>query len=124
MITKKQIRCYKTLINADPGVVDFPVYYVVYEGWSNLSFATCINCGELFFVDWENPETRGLNIEEVAGFNNCPRCHSPLKATIKRYPENIKLPNGKIASYVPDPIIPPHEESLILEVFELKPEFI
>jgi hypothetical protein len=56
MIKKKKIRCYKTLANVYPGVFNYEVYYLVYESWSFFSFATCMNCGELFGIDWGKSE--------------------------------------------------------------------
>lgn len=119
---KKKIRCYKTFINDYPGVKDFPVYYLAYEGWSSYTLATCLQCGELFVIDWENPKTKDLSSIEVAGSACCPTCNSLLKDTMREYPKTIKLPNGKIGTYVPTGIIPPDEESLVLDFFEITPE--
>jgi hypothetical protein len=121
-MTKRKVRCFNKLANVYPGIFNYPVYYVAYEGWSNYSFATCISCGELFVIDWENPETEGLNINEIAGSESCPKCNSFLRDTIRNYPKAIKLPDGKIGSYIPDTYIPPDDESLIVEVFEIKPK--
>ncbi len=118
---KINIRCYKTLANVYPGVYNYPVYYLSYEGWANFSFVTCIECGELFVIDWENPKTKGLGIDEIAGSTLCPTCNSYLKDTVKPYPQNIKLPNGKVGKYIPDNYIPPEDESIILEVLEIHP---
>jgi hypothetical protein len=62
---KKKIRCYKTLAHVAPNIY-YPVYFLSYEGWSNFTLETCINCGELFVIDWENPKTKELNIKEIA----------------------------------------------------------
>lgn len=119
---KKKIRCYKTLANVYPGVNNYTVYFLVYEGWSNFSLTTCLNCGELFVIDWENHITNGSSIVEVAGSCTCPTCNSLLKDTLRNYPQSIRLPNGNIGSFTPDNFIPADEESLILEVFEITPE--
>jgi hypothetical protein len=116
-----KVRCYKALANVYPGVFNHPVYYLTYEGWANYSLSTCINCGELFAIDWENPKTKGLNIHEIAGHDPCPKCKVLLSSSIRDYPNTIKLPDGKIGSYIPDNYIPPDHESLIIEVFELVP---
>jgi DNA-directed RNA polymerase subunit N (RpoN/RPB10) len=120
-MTKIKIRCFKTLANVYPGIYNFPVYYLAYEGWSNYSLATCINCGELFAVDWENSKTKGLKIIELAASNRCPTCNASLSDTLRNYPQEIKLPNGKIGHYTPDTHIPPDEKSIIIEVFEISP---
>ncbi len=114
---KRKIRCYKAFINDYPSVNDYPVYYLAYEGWSIFSLTTCIQCGELFVIDWENPNAKGLSSSEVAGSTCCPTCNSMLKDTMREYPQTIKLPNGKIGTYVPIGIIPPDEESLVLDFF-------
>ena len=119
---KRKIRCYKALINDYPDVNDFPVYYLTYEGWSSFSLTICIQCGELFVIDWENPNTKGLSSGEVADSACCPTCNSLLKNTLRDYPQTIKLPNGKIRSFVPTAIIPLDEESLVLDFFEIVPK--
>jgi len=119
---KIQVRCYKTLANVYSGIYNYEVYYLVYEGWSNYTLATCINCGELFTINWENPKTKGLSISEIADSYSCPKCNSSLKDKIKDYPKNIKLTNGQIGSFTPTTLIPPDKDSLILEVFEIKPQ--
>jgi hypothetical protein len=121
-MTSIKVRCFNKLANVYPGIFNHPIYYLTSEGWSNYSFATCINCGELFVIDWENPETKGLNIHEIAGSESCPKCNAGLRDTIRDYPQHIKLPNGKIGSYIPGTYIPPDDESLIIEVFEIKPK--
>ncbi len=88
---KKKIRCYTVLGNVYPGISNYPVYCVVYEGWSNFSFATCIQCGELFVIDWENPKTEGKSITEIASSSCCPTCNSFLRDTLKEYPLTLNI---------------------------------
>ena len=121
-MNKKKIRCYKVLAHVAPHIHNYPVYFLSYEGWSNFTLETCINCGELFVIDWENPKTKGLNIKEIVSSKRCPTCSFPLKDTIKDYPKTIKLSNGQLGSYTPDNFIPPDNESLIKEFYEIIPE--
>lgn len=121
MITKKKIRCYKTFAHVAPNVYNYPVYFLIYEGWSNFSLATCTICGELFVIDWENPSTKGLTTKDVASSSNCPTCKSQLKDTIQDYPKTIRLSSGKIGSYTPETFILPNTESLVKEFFEIVP---
>ena len=119
MISKKKIRCYKAFAHVAPNIYNYPVYFLSYEGWSNFSLATCINCGELFVIDWENPATKGLSIKEVASSSTCPICNSSLRDTIRDYPKTIRLSNGQMGSYIPETHIPPDNESLVMEFFEI-----
>jgi len=121
LVNKKKIRCYKAFAYVAPNIYNFPVYFLTYEGWSNFSFAICINCGELFVVDWENPATKGLSLNEIAFSSICPTCNNSLKDTIRDYPKTIRLPEGELKSYIPETNIPPDSESLIMEFFELIP---
>lgn len=105
-----------------PNIYNYPVYFIGYEGWSNFSLATCTNCGELFVIDWENPATKGLTITDIVSIKKCPTCNFLLKDTIQDYPRVIRLSNGLIGSYIPDNYIPPDEESIIREFFEIIPE--
>lgn len=118
---KKKIRCYRTFAQVAPNVFNYPVYFMAYEGWSNFSLATCINCGELFVIDWENPKTKGLSVQNIVGSIKCPNCKVFLKDTIKDYPRTIRLSDGKLGSYIPGTDIPPDHESHIVDFFEIAP---
>jgi hypothetical protein len=119
---RRKVRCFKTLAHVAPNIFNYPVFFLVYEGWSNFSFATCINCGELFVVDWENPKTKDLTLEMIASSSKCPTCNNLLKEFIRNYPEYIKLSNGQLGSFIPNHKIPPDHESLIIEFFEIEPK--
>jgi hypothetical protein len=116
---KIKVRCYKAFGNVYPGVYNYPVYYFAYEGWSNKTFATCIHCGELFVVDWENPKTKGMSVYEMEYSEDCPKCNVALKDTLKNYPEVIWISEGKLGSFKPDQVIPPDSESFLMEVYYL-----
>jgi len=121
MITKRKIRCRITLAHVAPNIYNYPVYVVSYEGSSNFSLLTCSNCGELFVIDWENPKTKELTTRDIGGSNNCPVCNSLLGDTLRDYPKTIKLPNGQSGSFTPDNYIPPDDQTLIVEFFEIIP---
>jgi hypothetical protein len=120
-MTKKKVRCFKTFANVYPTVFNYPVYYLTYDGFSNFSLATCTNCSELFVIDRENPETEGRSLVQIVGKQICPKCGLPLMKTIKKYPETIRLSNGKIGSFNPGNYIPPDHESLVLNIWEIIP---
>jgi DNA-directed RNA polymerase subunit RPC12/RpoP len=92
---------------------------MIYEGWSKNSLATCIECGELFVIDFENPKFDNLNLIEIVGNTFCPKCNSKLKDTIKEYPKHIKLVNGEIGSFVSNQFIPNDNETIIAEFYEI-----
>jgi len=118
---KRKIKCYITLARVAPNVYSYPVYVLFHEGWSHFSFVTCTNCGELFVIDWENPKTKGLTAWNVAASSTCPTCNALLRDTLQDYPQTIKLPSGQFGSFSPDNFIPPGNETLIVEFFELVP---
>jgi len=118
---KRKVACYQVLAHVAPGVYNYPVYCMIYEGWSNFSLTTCINCGELFVIDWENPLTNSLTVQQVASLNKCPTCDSLLKETIRSYPSSIKLPNNQIGTFTPGNRIPSDNETLIMDFFEILP---
>ena len=120
-MNKRSIRCYITLAQVAPTLYNYPVYCMIYEGFYSYSLVTCISCGEIFVIDWENPATKGLSIQQVASVNKCPACGSLLKDTIKRYPESIKLPNGQVGTFKPDNYLPPDNETIIKDLYEIIP---
>ena len=121
MISKRKVRCYKTLAQVAANIYKYPVYVLFYEGWSNFSFVTCTNCAELFVIDWANPKTGGLIIKDIAKSDKCPTCSSFLKDTLQNYPKTIKLPNGELGSFTTENFIPSDSETLIIEFFEIVP---
>lgn len=121
-MNKRNVVCYKVYANVAPGIYNHLVYCPIYEGWTYFTFVTCLNCGELFVIDWNNPLTSGKSIVDIAGDKKCPTCNNFLKETLAKYPQNIKLENGKTGSYYPDNYIPPDEEFFRLLIFELQPD--
>ena len=119
-MNKKKVRCYKTFEKVNDRTYNYPIFNMVYDGWSNYSIATCINCGELFVIDWENPKFNNLNLNEIVAIKCCPKCHSHLKDTIKEYPKFIKLTNGQIGSFISSNYIPNDVETIIVEMFEIE----
>ena len=91
------------------------------DGWSAFSLVTCIKCGEIFVIDLENPKTFEKSINEIASTNTCPNCNSFLRDSLSKYPKSIKLPNGKIGSFIPQNIIPKDEETFLIEFYEIIP---
>lgn len=80
-----------------------------------------MNCSEIFVIDWENPVTNGMSINEIAGKSCCPLCGLLLKDTLRNYPQNIKLPNGKIGCANASEFTTTDEDSIILDFFEIIP---
>jgi len=118
---KKKIRCFKVFAHVYAGVYNHLVYLPTREGWSGFTFATCINCGEIFVIDLENPVTNGLSISQIAGSMECPTCKLPLQTTVRKYPEFIKLPNGVVGSFKLSESTSIDGESSVVEFYEIVP---
>jgi len=110
------IRCYRGFASV-PGKFNIEVFYTIPEMYRFKLF-TCINCGELFVIDFENPSFGGKTVDQIAGNTVCPKCGKPLRETIRDYPENFRSDDGRVGAFQPDHIIPPDSESLIKEVLE------
>jgi hypothetical protein len=118
---RRKIRCFTGFAEAG-GVYNIKVHYLSYEGWSNFRLVSCINCGELFVIDYENPKTAGLSIGEIAGQKFCPNCGCKLCEHLHEYPKCFRTRTGIMGSFEPPKYIPPDVESSILEVWELIPD--
>ncbi len=119
-MNKRKVRCYTAYVEAG-GIYNNEVLYLAQEGYK-LQLMTCINCGELFVVDLENPESQGLAIAQIAGRNICPKCKTPLINSMRNYPETFVGRNHVIGSFIPSSWIPPSEESKIIELWEIELE--
>ena len=115
---KLKTRCYQSRLRLSDTNID--IFYLVQEGWKK-SLATCINCGELFVIDWENPKTSGLDIHKIGSGQSCPKCNSKLEKTLRNYPETFRTKDGELGSFIPSNEIPSDEESIIKEFWALTP---
>jgi len=103
-----------------PGMFNIEVFYTVPDfGYWNKLF-TCIECGEVFVIDFANPAFAGKTAEQIAGSAACPRCRKPLGETIRTYPENFRADEGRIGHFEPERIIPPDAEAMVKEILELE----
>jgi len=115
---KRLVRCYRGFASV-PGRTNIEVFYTVPDfGYSNKLF-TCMECGELFMIDFENPAFAGKATEQIAANSLCPKCGKSLGETVCAYPETFRTDDGRIGNFQPDRIIPPDSESLVKEVWEL-----
>ena len=65
------VRCYRGFASL-PGKANIEVFYTVPDfGYSNKLF-TCIECGELFIIDFENPNFAGKTAEQIAAMPQPP----------------------------------------------------
>ena len=58
---------------------------------------------------------------DLAKGMRCPSCNASLSETIRRYPQTFRAPDGSLGSFDPGTIIPPDNESLVREFFEIVP---
>lgn len=118
---KRSIRCYKVYANVYQGVYNYLIYIPLQDGWSSFSFVTCMSCGEIFVIDWDNPITERMSISEIAGNQLCPICKLTLRDTLKKFPEYIRLANGQIGTYNVSKFFSSDNESHVIDFFEIVP---
>ena len=118
---KKKIRCITKYENVASGIYNYRVLIPLKGGWSNNSLVTCKNCGELFVIDWENPETENLSVIQIAGSALCPSCDAVLSTHLASYPETIRISENLFGSFNDDAFSNLDEESDIVEFYELRP---
>jgi hypothetical protein len=118
---RKRIRCYERFIDPIAGVYNIKIFDVVYEGFSNCKLYICRSCGELFVIDWDNPQTKHRSYPEMCGILECPACRNLLSVTLFPYPENIRLHSGRIVRRNLANGIPPDNETIIRDFYEIEP---
>lgn len=112
------VRCYRGFASL-PGKANIEVFYIAPDFGYATKLFTCIECGELFIIDFENPNFAGKTAEQIAGNTMCPKCGKPLRETIRAYPENFRAEDGRVGDFEPDRIIPPDSESIVKEFLEI-----
>jgi DNA-directed RNA polymerase subunit RPC12/RpoP len=113
----RKVRCYRGLASAR-GKFSIEVLYTVAEMYL-VKLYSCVECGEIFVIDFENPNFAGKTADEIADDQACPKCGKPLRETILPYPENFRTDDGGIGHFVPSHIIPPDAESFVKQFIEL-----
>ena len=112
------VRCYRGFASL-PGRFNIEVFYTVPDmGYWNKLFS-CIACGELFVIDFENPTFAGKTAEQIASNTPCPKCGQRLGETICAYPDSFRADDGRVGHFEPERIIPPDLESLVKEFTEI-----
>jgi hypothetical protein len=114
---KRKVRCYKGYASIED-IHNIEVFYTIPEMY-NIQLFTCLECGEIFVIDFENPGFLNKSLREIVGDRKCPKCNTQLKNIIEKYPESFKH-NSIIGNYIPTKIIPPDEESEVREFFEIQ----
>ena len=113
------VRCFRGFASL-AGKFNIEVFYTVPDsGYWNKLF-TCIECGELFVIDFENPRFAGKTAEQIAANALCPKCGKRLGETIRAYPENFRADDGRIGHFEHERIAPPDSESFVKEISELE----
>jgi hypothetical protein len=115
---RRLVRCYRGF-GSLPGRFNIEVLYTLPDMYL-IKLFTCIECGELFVIDFENPAFAGKSAEQVAGTTTCPACGRLLRETIRPYPESFRTEDGRIGSFQPGHTIPPDSESIVKEILELE----
>jgi DNA-directed RNA polymerase subunit RPC12/RpoP len=116
---KRLVRCFVGF-GTTGGRSNIEVFYVVPEMYAKALY-TCLECGEVFVADLENPAFAGRESAEVVKGTRCPSCNADLNQTISCYPQTFRAPDGSLGSFDPGTIIPPDNESLVREFFEIVP---
>jgi hypothetical protein len=112
------VRCYRGFASL-PGRCNVEVYYTIPEMFVAKLF-TCIECGTVYVIDFENPALAGRDVQEVVRKTMCAKCGRPLGETIRPYPESFRTEDGQIGHFEPDHLIPPDSDSLVKEFVEIE----
>jgi hypothetical protein len=70
------------------GISNIPAH-VICAGNYDLRSYCCKNCGEIYVVDFENPDRQNVPVKELAKNKYCKTCGVSLEESIVKYPENI-----------------------------------
>lgn len=92
----------------------------VYFPFSDFGYATrlfqCRNCQELYAVD-EQAFERGR--ESILKGKACLKCGSPAEEAFLGYPATFVTPEGELAHVDSPWILPPDEETVLLDLWRL-----
>lgn len=114
---RRHVRCYRGFASL-PGKANIEVFYTLPEMYL-IKLFTCIECGELFVIDYENPAFAEKTPEQIAANTICPKCGGLLSVTIRAYPKSFHSDDDRIGSFEPSHTIPPDSESFVKEFWEL-----
>ena len=116
---KRLIRCSVGWGVTNSGVHNIQVFYCNNGfGYHNELFI-CMNCSEIFVVDFENPTSHNKLIQEIAQKLKCPKCSCNLSESLQPYPSTFRTKDGEIGHFLPKQVS--ETENAIIEFFEITP---
>jgi hypothetical protein len=118
LMKRRKVLCFLFYVESNDSFSN-EVYIPNTGGWVALELAICINCGELFVIDRENPKLTYLKLEQVGNGKVCPSCQSNLENTLKPYPLNFLTKQRRIGSFPTPLYISDYQETKIIEIWEL-----
>ncbi len=90
------------------------------HGYANRLYS-CLSCGTVLVLDMDNPELAGIDISEMIAGVSCPHCgETGTNGNVCEYPETFSK-DGEIGHFRPEKLIPPDEESSVVELPEILP---
>jgi len=112
---KGLVRCYRlyTIVGRRHNVE-------VYLPFSDFNYSTrlfqCRNCRELYAAD-EDACTR--ESESILKEKTCVKCGSSAEEAFLSYPATFVTPEGEVAHFDRPRVLPPEEETLLLDLWRL-----
>ncbi len=115
-MNKVKVRCWKVSQHR-PGTGSSDELFITYpEDNSGHSLITCLSCGALLAVTVVKEVYVGPPLEEKLSDLSCPECGGALKGNWAYYPEAYVV-DGVVCGYERPSVIPPDEESLVMEFY-------
>ncbi len=118
-VKRRTVRCARGFATVG-GRANIEVWYAVVDFGYGITLFTCHDCGELFVLDFENPAFWGRSAEQIVRDLPCPRCGSPLSATIRAYPQTFRTEDGQVGHFDPPLRRPPDPETVFLDLLEIR----
>ena len=115
---KRLIRCSVGWGVTNNGIHNIQVFYCKNGFGYHYELFICMNCGEIFIVDFENPYFCNKTIQEISYEQNCPICRSELSKSLQVYPATFRTEDGNIGHFIPERIT--ENESVIKEFYEIE----
>ena len=114
---KRFVRCCVGWGVTDKGIHNVKVFYSCNGFGYRIDLFMCMNCGEIFVVDFGNPHFHDKSIQEITQGLKCPTCSCELAKCIQAYPAIFRTKNGDIGHFIPEQI--PSLENEVVEFYEI-----
>ena len=115
---KKAMRCYRALALGARDLLEEVLFKLPDHGY-DLRLYSCLACGERFVSDAGYEHYSGIRLDTDSRSIVCPFCHSPLKETLRPYPQEFRACEESVSHFECPQHYPSDTDTVVTDLWDL-----